>query len=73
MNDRMLVGLVGYPGAGKDTLADGLETLGWSRSAFADPMKQFLLRKYTASLKFCGPLDIIAPIIQKKIINSGNH
>lgn len=40
----LLIGLVGFTGAGKDTLADALEELGWTRSAFADPMKEFLLR-----------------------------
>jgi len=39
-----LVGLVGYPGAGKDTLADALvEDHGWKKVAFADALKDAYL------------------------------
>lgn len=38
-----LLGLYGYPGCGKDTIADVLTENGWARVAFADPLKEILL------------------------------
>lgn len=45
MADRApIVGLIGYAGAGKDTLAKQLvDRYGWARLAFADPLRQALL------------------------------
>jgi Domain of unknown function (DUF4406) len=37
---RLIVGLTGYAGSGKDTAAEGLVAMGWARVAFADPLKE---------------------------------
>lgn len=40
-----IIGLAGYAGSGKDALADMLVSLdGFERRAFADPMKEFLVK-----------------------------
>lgn len=39
-----LIGLSGYARAGKDTAAQVLRTEGWERIAFADKLREFLLR-----------------------------
>lgn len=39
-----IIGLVGYAGAGKDTAAKGLCGIGWTSCAFADPLREALLR-----------------------------
>lgn len=38
-----LVGLTGYAGSGKDTAAAGLIAAGWTRQAFADPVRAMAL------------------------------
>ena len=38
-----IVGLTGYAGSGKDTAAQGLIDIGYTRLAFADPMRDGLL------------------------------
>lgn len=38
-----IVGLCGYAGGGKDTAAQGLIERGWTRVAFADPLKDLAL------------------------------
>lgn len=43
MADRKLVGLVGYAGSGKDAAAEALVAVGWTRVAFADPVRQMAL------------------------------
>lgn len=43
MNERKLIGLVGYAGAGKDAAAEALVAQGWQRVAFADPLRKMLL------------------------------
>lgn len=40
LNQRPLLGLCGYAQAGKDEIAKTLVQLGWSRVAFADPLKK---------------------------------
>lgn len=40
---RRFVGLCGYAGSGKDTAALGLVRAGWTRVAFADPLKDVAL------------------------------
>lgn len=40
---RKVIGLCGYAGAGKDAAAQGLTSMGWTRVAFADPLRQALL------------------------------
>lgn len=42
---QRIIGLAGYAGSGKDALADMLVSLdGFERRAFADPMKDFLVK-----------------------------
>jgi len=43
MTSPAVVGLTGYAGSGKDTVAGMLATYGFKRVAFADPMKEILL------------------------------
>lgn len=38
-----IVGLTGYAGAGKDAAAAGLVAAGWTRQAFADPVRSMAL------------------------------
>lgn len=38
-----VVGLIGYGGVGKDSVADVLEEEGWKRIAFADPLRRMAL------------------------------
>jgi hypothetical protein len=38
-----LIGMYGYPGSGKDTVALMLEEKGWESVAFADPIKEMLI------------------------------
>ncbi len=40
---RKVIGLCGYAGAGKDAAAQALTDKGWTRVAFADPVRQALL------------------------------
>lgn len=42
MNEVTLVGIAGYARAGKDTAAQGLVDIGWTKAAFADPLKRAL-------------------------------
>lgn len=41
--DRTKIGLIGYAGSGKDTVADHLVRHGFARVAFADPVRDVLL------------------------------
>lgn len=38
--ERLVVGLMGFAGVGKDTAAEGLVERGWTRVAFATPLKK---------------------------------
>lgn len=42
MTEVTLVGIAGYARAGKDTAAQGLVDIGWTKAAFADPLKRAL-------------------------------
>ncbi|MFE9925174.1 hypothetical protein ACFYQA_27445 [Streptomyces sp. NPDC005774] len=43
MSDKLIIGLAGYARSGKDAAAEALVQYGWSRAAFADKLKEFLL------------------------------
>ncbi|MET8111215.1 hypothetical protein [Streptomyces prasinus] len=43
MSDRLILGLAGYARSGKDAAAEALVQYGWSRAAYADKLKEFLL------------------------------
>jgi hypothetical protein len=43
VSDRLIVGLAGYARSGKDTAAEALVQYGWTRAAFADKLREFLL------------------------------
>ncbi|MFF3015849.1 hypothetical protein [Streptomyces sp. NPDC057939] len=45
MTDALLVGLAGFARSGKDSAAQALVEGGWRRDAFADRLKDFLLRQ----------------------------
>ncbi|WP_432078698.1 hypothetical protein [Streptomyces sp. YPW6] len=45
MTDALLVGLAGFARSGKDSAAEALVEGGWRRDAFADRLKDFLLRQ----------------------------
>lgn len=42
MTEVTLVGIAGWARSGKDTAAQGLVDIGWTKSAFADPLKRAL-------------------------------
>jgi hypothetical protein len=44
LNGRKLIGLAGYATAGKDAAASGLVSIGWERVAFADAIRELLLK-----------------------------
>ncbi|QOV06189.1 deoxynucleoside monophosphate kinase [Streptomyces phage Salutena] len=43
MSDQLIIGLSGYARSGKDTAAEALVQYGWTRAAYADKLREFLL------------------------------